>query len=191
MLSHLDRYHYLKSNINVQNQGKYYLAARAASLTSVGKFEIINENQEILATVETPKTGGWQNWETIVSIGFQLNQGEQRIRIGALANDFNLNWFAITADSTEYATAINPIRINRDIIYPNPSNGTDLYIALSQASSIVYVDIYTLDGKILFKQGFENIHPSIQINNLNLESGVYLINITKDGLKSSYKLLIQ
>jgi beta-glucanase (GH16 family) len=182
---------WLEYNINVQNQGKYYLVTRAASQTSVGNFELLNENQNVLTTVETPKTGGWQNWETIVSEGFQLNQGEQRIRINALANDFNINWFAITTDSSEYATSINSVLINNDIIFPNPSNGNDIYITLGKANNIVNVDIYTLEGKTLYRKDFENSERNIHISNLNLESGVYLINITKDGLKSSYKLLIR
>lgn len=100
-MAYIDDGDFLEYFINVPNDGTYYLFTRAASQLNEGSFELINENEEVLVSVETPITGGWQTWRTIVSEGFNLTAGVQRIKIKSLTNEFNLNWFEISDESIQ------------------------------------------------------------------------------------------
>lgn len=98
-MAYIDEGDFLEYYINVPSDGSYYLHTRAASQLNKGKIELINENEEVLVTVETPITGGWQTWKTVISDGFNLTAGTQRIRIKSLSNQFNINWFEIASQT--------------------------------------------------------------------------------------------
>jgi beta-glucanase (GH16 family) len=188
-MAFIDEGDWLNYYVDVANDGEYFLATRAASQSQNGNLELLNENEDVLVSVETPVTGGWQNWETTVSESFNLNAGVQRIRIKALSPEFNLNWFAITTDSTDYSTAINSIEISNMVIYPNPFDGEKLFINLGKNASSVEVCIYTIEGKVAYQQQYEHIDNHLAIEGLSLNSGLYILTIKYEGYSSQYKLI--
>jgi beta-glucanase (GH16 family) len=176
-IAYIDPDDWMEYSVDVASTGKYFLASRAASLTTKGRFQLLDEYNIILTTVETPITGDWQNWETTVSEGFNLEEGIQRLTIKSLVHEYNLNWFAITQDSSEYAVATEPAMNVYDRIYPNPLFGDILTIELASHASDALVSIYTIDGKEVFKQEFRNGGNKLTIDNLHLEPGVYMLMI--------------
>ena len=189
-MAYIDEGDWLEYSIEVGSEGKYFLSTRAASESSTGKFELLDEDQNVLTTVTTPATGGWQVWRTNVSEGFMLTEGVQNITIKSLAEEFNLNWFAITSDSTEYPASVNHVLQKNHSIYPNPFAGNTLTIELEKSASNVEICIYTIEGQKILNRRFENMLDHIIVDDLELKTGFYLITIKLDNTIFTHKLLV-
>jgi beta-glucanase (GH16 family) len=183
---------WMEYSIDVAKAGKYYLETRVAAQSLKGSFQLIDKDGNVLTTVATPSTGAWQTWKTVISNGFNLNAGVQRITIKSLAVDFNLNWFNITADSTQTNTAIdNGAATPSDRIYPNPTSGGSLNIELGESAAKVEVCIAATDGKVVYTNTFSNAGNKISISNLNLNAGIYIVNIKRGSSITHHKLLVK
>jgi len=189
-MAYINEGDWLQYSIDVESAGKYFLATRAASKSLMGHFQVLDENQNVLTTIETPVTGDWQNWETIISEGFNLNADIQRITIMSLAQDFNLNWFGLSTDSTQYLSSINDNWKRNYNIFPNPLSGNTLTIELDRSASDIEVCIYTIEGQKILHRKFENVGTSISVDNLELDTGIYLMSINQDNSILTYKLLV-
>lgn len=81
--------------ISPTDGGLYRFAFRVASKDRDISFDLMN-GEEILATISTPTTGGWQTWKTVES-DIQLPAGLSVLRIQAVGASgvylWNMNWF--------------------------------------------------------------------------------------------------
>ncbi|WP_176420361.1 glycosyl hydrolase [Lutibacter flavus] len=78
--------------INVSESGTYKIAARIAG-TNTGVIDVqVDGISEVI--MNTPATGGWQNWQTI-SNEIQLTEGEHILKILIKDAGFNINWIDI------------------------------------------------------------------------------------------------
>lgn len=75
---------YLEFDFDIQEAQTYALEIRAAS-PSNGLIKLIKK-QETLQTIEDISTGTNPNWQTIVSDSFQLDSGNNRLRLEADSN---------------------------------------------------------------------------------------------------------
>jgi beta-glucanase (GH16 family) len=189
-MAYIDEGDWLEYSIDVSSAGKYYLVSRAASLTSLGLFQLLNQEQDDLCTVQTPVTGGWQNWGTVVSEGFYLDQGIQRIKVLSMANEFNLNWFAITADSAEYIADFVDHFTPNVLVYPNPFSGEELSIYTGRTRQPVIIKIITIDGRIMYSREIQNADDLIFLRKLGLPPGFFLLNIRSGTLIASHKIRV-
>ena len=75
----------------------YRAKIRVASYDGEQSLQLIDctdEEERILTTVVFEATGGFQQWETIVTEDLlYLNQGTLILMIKATGGDFSLNWF--------------------------------------------------------------------------------------------------
>ncbi|MEO1032704.1 MAG: S8 family serine peptidase [Bacteroidota bacterium] len=81
-------------------------------------------------------------------------------------------------------------------VYPNPSNGEftiSFQSNLNAPSDDVTVDIYDLSGRLVYKNSFVNnssiFSETIRLNDIN--SGVYMVNISDGISKTSHKLIVE
>ena len=88
---------YMDYKVNVSTAGSYKFDFRIAG--PGGKFELKNAAGAVLATINTPATGGYQAWAT-TSVNANLAAGDQTLRIFAVTGGYNLNWFEITGGAT-------------------------------------------------------------------------------------------
>ena len=87
-----------------------------------------------------------------------------------------------------------PIRKSKDVVkgynvYPNPFLKT-IKIDLSSNSSNVMIEVFSIDGKILYSKNFEQA-SSLLIDMSSFESGIYLINIITDYNSYQEKIIKQ
>ncbi|MFC2138342.1 carbohydrate-binding protein [Bacteroidota bacterium] len=186
----IDTDDWMEYSIDVETAGEYYFVARAAAQSSNGSLQLQDEDDNVLITISIPVTGGWQNWESIVSESFTLNAGIQRIVIKALTEGFNLNWFDITNDPSEYLTSIFEENEEAFRIYPNPFFGNNLNIELSDNKSDVNVSIKNIVGKEIYQEMFYNPQEVIKIDNINVIPGIYIASITIGNETLNYKLIV-
>lgn len=95
----IDNGDWMDYNVNVTATGNYTAAFRVASPNTGSQFQLRRQDGSILATVNVPQTGGWQNWVT-VNANVSLIAGTQTIRIASTAAaGWNINWidFSTTA----------------------------------------------------------------------------------------------
>ena len=152
---------------------------------------MLDEDEQILTSVQTPVTGDWQNWETVVSHAFQLDKGKQFLTVKSLAKEFNINWMEVSIDSLE---AVNAELINSNHklkVFPNPLHGNSLIIELGQETNFTAVTIFTMEGKLEYQDSFHGPRQSLVVEGLSLERGVYIVRIDLGDSKHFVKLLSQ
>lgn len=80
--------------IDVKESGYYKAKFRVASLIE-GEFKIVNEDNDILTTLEVPVTNGWQTWNSVESNRIWLKKGKQKIKLLTTKGGYSLNYFEI------------------------------------------------------------------------------------------------
>lgn len=79
-------------SVNPTSSGSYTISLRVASTGSSGVCQI-KKGSTVLATVNIPNTGGWQNWTTVTTT-VNLTAGTQTIRLQATGSGWNINWWS-------------------------------------------------------------------------------------------------
>lgn len=100
----------------------------------------------------------------------------------------------ITSNTINYiATAIKGTIIDgENRLYPNPFNKTLFINSLINSNKVEQVVISDLTGKTLIQQKINfkiDNQGFIEINTVNLESGIYFVNIISSSNKLSYKVV--
>jgi hypothetical protein len=80
-------------------------------------------------------------------------------------------------------------------IFPSPARDVSRYGFTLETSGTVEISLLSLDGKLVSKPVSARFHlPGYHINDLDLSqvpSGVYLLEMNKDGERQSQKLVVQ
>ena len=99
--------------LNVATAGTYSIEFRVASENSNTRFQL-KRGYTVMANVNVPNTGAWQNWQTVTTPGIQLPAGLQTLRIYVRAGGFNVNWmkFTLTTASSYSNWANDPLKGN-------------------------------------------------------------------------------
>ncbi len=185
-MAYIDSGDWLEYSINVPKSGSYVIKARTAANALTGSFELRNEEGNTLITVQTPKTGGWQNWETVISESFELSAGVQLITIYSLAREFNLNWFEISPSVTLGTSDNNVLGYH---IYPNPVTDGALTIC-SDIDDQFHIRIFNLQGKQMLSKILNTESSSRVIDTSSLKSGLYIMRIEREGSFSNIKFMV-
>jgi endoglucanase len=92
---------WLQYSLYLPEEGVYDLHIRSASKESPGAVKILVNDAVVPGTMQLPKTGETQNWETSTMKKIKLNKGWNRLRVLAETGGFNLNYLQFTqADIT-------------------------------------------------------------------------------------------
>ena len=75
-------------------------------------------------------------------------------------------------------------------MYPNPSNGV-LNITLSNSSNNANIDIYDMQGRLIFNQGNFSGSRNIPLNLQDLQNGTYIMIINTDEGIGTSRIVIQ
>ena len=115
-VAYIDAGDWLEYKINVPQTGTYDISFRIAS-TKNSSLNILVDNVRSL-THTIPDTNGWQNWSTTIN-QLSLTSGTHTIRLQAVSDGFNINWFQIGSVVTG-TTSIGKSDFN---VFPNPGHG--------------------------------------------------------------------
>ncbi len=75
-------------------------------------------------------------------------------------------------------------------VFPNPSNGQITLISRGN-SSIEYVEVYNITGKLMYKNEFINSEPQRIINLSSLDAGIYILNATSESHTFTTKIILE
>jgi hypothetical protein len=83
--------------LKVAEAGEYQINFRVASESDGGTIQLFLLNRFPLFTLSFEPTGGWQEWTTVTTEPFTLQEGVFAFRIFAESGGFNLNYFEIVS----------------------------------------------------------------------------------------------
>ncbi|HSO85479.1 MAG TPA: glycosyl hydrolase [Draconibacterium sp.] len=175
--------------IVVDKSGTYKLNARVAG-TGQGIIHFLVDNQ-LKAQINTPNTGGWQNWRT-VSKDIELEAGEHILKMLVKAANFNINWIEISN-----TTAVkNEIEILETEVYPNPvTNGiVNVVLHKAQSGGEFSCRLFDIYGKQVFTKNVNVNRALFQLNlneTIRLPAGVYYLNISGDKSMANKLIVVQ
>jgi len=166
-------------NINFPTSGNYVIEYRVASAVSGAKLSSdLNAGSIQLGAVNVPNTGGWQNWQT-VSQTVNVNAGTYNFGIYIQNSGVNLNWFRITKSASALAAkSASTEKIESLTVYPSPTENELFFTAEVSGANVSIIN--SQDGATISSQKANN--NSIDVS--NLKTGVYLILVEKDGIKT-------
>ncbi|MBF4516794.1 carbohydrate-binding protein [Flavobacterium sp. ANB] len=166
-------------NINFPTSGSYVIEYRVASAVSGGRLSSdLTAGTIQLGAVDVPNTGGWQNWQTITQT-VNVNAGTYNFGIYVQNTGFNLNWFRITKSGSALAAkSASADKIESLNVYPSPTE-SELFFSAEVSGANVSI-INSQDGATISSQKAN----SNSINVAGLKSGIYLILVEKDGIKT-------
>ncbi|KFF03458.1 glycosyl hydrolase family 18 protein [Flavobacterium reichenbachii] len=166
-------------NINFPTSGTYTIEYRVASAVSGARLSSdLNAGTIQLGNVDVPNTGGWQNWQT-VSQTVNVNAGTYNFGIYIQNTGVNLNWFKITKSGAALAAKSAALdKIESLNIYPNPTESQLFFSAEVSGGNVDIID--TQGGAVVSSQTAAN--NSIDVS--TLKSGIYLISVEKNGIKT-------
>jgi endoglucanase len=186
--------------INPSTSGTYTMNFRVATSASSAQFQVRKADGTVLATVNVPNTGGYQNWQT-VSATVNLSAGGQTIRLVSTSpwgNTWNINWFeivgsgaalAMTSQTTTTATTVAPT--SGMTIFPNPVSDKFVLQVDNNLTGALDVQILSLQGAVL-KQfsmtktatGSSQFYVSIG----DLATGTYVVKASMSGWTQSQQV---
>jgi chitinase len=168
-------------NVNFPTSGTYVIEYRVASAVTGGRLSSdLTAGTIQLGAINVPNTGGWQNWQTITQT-VNVNAGTYNFGIYVQSTGFNLNWFRITKSGSAL-TAKSAVAATDKIeslnIYPNPTEETLFFSAEVTGANVSVID--SQSGAAVSQQTANNNSIDVSI----LKSGIYLILVEKDGIKT-------
>ena len=149
-------------SVNPSSSGSYTINLRVASTGTTGICQI-KSGSTVLATVNIPNTGGWQNWTT-VSTTVNLTAGSQTIRLQATGSGWNINWWS-AAVSTPTNKLLNPG-------FETTSNWT-IESPFSRSTAVKRTGSYSL--RLLGTTSWHNTYQTISVTpNTNYTFSAYI-----------------
>jgi hypothetical protein len=84
---------WLEYTVEVEKAGYYDVAARVASPNEGRTFHIQMDGKDVTGSMEVPRTGHFQSWQTITAPKVYLAAGVRKMRVRMNGSGFNLNYF--------------------------------------------------------------------------------------------------
>ncbi len=91
----IDDNDWMDYNLKVDSAATYKFQFRIAKAYGDGKIHLKNASGSLLASIDLPNTGGWQNWITVETTA-TLPLGDQILRVYAPNGSWNFNWFQVS-----------------------------------------------------------------------------------------------
>ena len=126
-VGNFDEDDFIEYAINVPADACYIAEYRVASESGSPGFELSFDG-EVKDSFTVPRTGGWTSWVTFQR-GIELSEGAQTMRLEALGDSFNINWFKFNQADPEKclndgALTIEAEGYNNSIQLPEGEIGT-------------------------------------------------------------------
>lgn len=199
---------WMEYNVSVAASGNYDVNFRVATPYAGQKLQVKNSYGTILATLNIPKTGDFQNWQT-VGISLYLFAGNQTIRIVSTQNGWwNINWMdfvggyldAITDPVTESGNLISggaashdnvPLASQVFSIYPNPVDKVFSMQINNNYTGAMNVQIVNMAGMIVKQYKLSKALPVSQLNLSvsELPTGTYFVKVQIGKWSDTRKLI--
>ncbi len=201
----LDAGEWMQYTVDVEASGVYDIHVRTASEGSGGQMRFSTGDADITPSINTPSTGGWQEWQTTIIPNVILEENDHKIKFHVDQSGFNVNSFEfvetgldITSVATVFIAASTldesniKMNTNKFISDPLPPTPSDFEIfADGNSVSITNVSIDPNNARIInFVVDYtfsptEVIKISYTGNAVNATDGTPLDNFTLEDVENT------
>jgi predicted esterase len=99
-VGYIDSTDWMDYSIYLQSGGTFTVKARVTSPFNNAQMQFRKPDGTVLSTINIPKTGGWQNWQTVTA-NITLPAGYQTLRVySSRDSGWNINWFELSNGGT-------------------------------------------------------------------------------------------
>jgi hypothetical protein len=180
---------YLEYIVYADYTGKHRIDLRVAVNVTTALIAVhrVNESNALtlLKNIRISNSGGWQVWKTQGDT-INLQQGKNIIRLTAITEGYNLNWFEIKEVPGGAAKIETPAKDDWKI-FPNPVKSA-LYIQPTEASGIsADLFLYNTAGQLLLSGIFRDSSPFV-IDMSGFREGLYVLKIAGDDYMTLKKI---
>lgn len=158
------------------NSGDFTLKANSSPIDQGMVIEHITEGYFGTAPDVGAYEFGGENWKT--GITWDKNMGAAGFGSYGLPGE----------SSTGFPTAVDAIKTNDVKVYPNPVTGDYLNISFESRSEEISWKIFSINGAIV-SVGKSGIYGNTKIEVSNLNSGIYILNITTGAGSFNQKIV--
>jgi len=108
----------------------------------------------------------------------------------SIPETIDVNRFAFVFESA--TLSITDEDMGEIAVYPNPMTSNFIDVQFSQVSTEdTTIEMFDLLGKKVMTRKFESLDRNVRLDNLNLSSGVYLMNVKQGNLAKTFKIIKQ
>ncbi len=125
----------------------------------------------------------------------QNTLGNWRMGVGDFAaqdtGTFN-SWFVEVCQTVVTPLSVDEFSADDFSLYPNPNSGTFTIKLKSTSGRDIQVDVYDVRGRFIFKNSYTNTSDfSQEINLYNVQSGMYLVNVSDGDKQVTKKIVVE
>jgi hypothetical protein len=194
----IDNGDWMDYSIAAPSAGVYTVNFRVSTVYSGAQFQVKNSAGTVLATVNVPVTGGFQNWQT-TSATINLPAGTQTIRIqSSSAVGWNINWFELVSTSAALTKLNNSTSVTDTSavaldVSPNPTTDKFVLQVNNSLSGALTIQIMNAAGILQKQFGFSKTSGSSQfyISIGDLPAATYIIKVSMTGWSDSAQIIKQ
>jgi hypothetical protein len=176
---------YLEYVVQANYTGKHGIDFRVAVNVSVALMSVQRVGDDgaltVLKNVRMNNTGGWQSWRTVGDT-IALQRGKNIIRLTAITEGYNLNWFEIK-EAPDGGVGVGTVAQQawKDWnVYPNPVRETLRIEAEGVFDAPVGLFLYNMAGQLLVRGAFRGSLPH-SIDMSRFPAGLYILKIRADN----------
>ena len=156
---------WLNYTFNNPAAGNFTLDVRVASGNAGGVFHVEIDGIDKTGPMTLPKTGGWQNWQTVSKTGISIPAGQHTMRLvfdsSKSSGDIgNVNWLKLTAATTTTPTISIAAT---DSTAAEPSNTGKFTITRTGSTASSLVVNYTIGGSASNGNDYNTLAGSVTI----------------------------
>jgi hypothetical protein len=152
----IDNGDWIEYTVMVPTAGAYSFNLRLATPYTSAQFQVKNSAGTVLATVNVPTTGGWQQWQTVIK-SINLAAGTQTIRLQSTsAAGWNINWLKIIGSTLNLARQSKSGVVEESItagpsiyVYPNPVSSQGTIRVSNPYEGPVKLSLYNMNGALV------------------------------------------
>jgi poly(3-hydroxybutyrate) depolymerase len=191
--------------VNVAAAGSYTVNFRLATPNSGASFQVRTGTGAVLATIQVPKTGGWQNWVT-VSAAVTLPAGSQTLQLYSTSSaGWNINWMLFSSSGTQGTQSVAgqafasdsalvaPSSMSTDalILYPNPAKSGFTVQVNNALTGTLIVQVIDATGRIRQVQALHKDQSAMQVSMSaeSLSAGTYFVRVQIGAWSNIKKLM--
>ena len=166
--------------IYTENDKYYQLKIRTAAQNASGNigFYLVDEDgaETELREVTTPKTGGWQTWETISTSVF-IPKGAYTLRMRIISGEMNFNWYEFDMiDAVDDESDLSEFEV---LLYPNPVSNNQLFINVGDPNqNLIKIDVYSITGKLVSSKSYPLIYGIAEVDISAMSKGAYIVKMS-------------
>lgn len=94
-------------SINILATASYDFTFRTGSANTGTKFKVQIDGVDVIASVTVPNLNSWSAFATVTVKGINLTKGQRKLRIVALSDGFNLNYFEAKGPKIDCNNTLN------------------------------------------------------------------------------------